>query len=425
MIDTRHLIRYGGEFVDDVIERAQGSWLTSVDGRRILDFTSGQMCATLGHSHPDVVDALSAAARDVIHLFSGMLAPAVLELARELAAALPGSLDKVLLVNTGSESNEAALRLAKLHTGGFEVLAMSGSWHGMTSGASSSTYSAGRRGYGPGLPGTMALPTPNCYRCPIAHCRDRCDLTCLEVGMSLADSQSVGGYAATIVEPVLSAGGIVPLPPGYLARLAQMCHDRGMLLIVDEAQTALGRTGEMFASEAMGVVPDVLTLSKTLGGGVPLAATATRADIEQDCHDKGFLYFTSHVSDPLPAAVGIAVLHAVATQRLAEQARLLGDRLHDGLAALAQRHEAIGDVRGMGLLLGVDLVQDRDTRAPDERLGVAVTQRCLELGLNVNIVKFRGMGSVLRLAPPLTSSPSEIDLGLDILDRALTDAAAV
>src|SRR5205085_1507090 len=159
------LIRYGGEFVDEVISRAEGSWLTTTDGRRILDFTSGQMCATIGHSHPAVVDALSAAAREVMHLFSGMLSPAVLELAEELVAALPRPLDKVLLVNTGSESNEAALKMAKMHTGGFEVLAMAGSWHGMTSGAASSTYSAGRRGYGPGMPGTMALPTPNCYRC--------------------------------------------------------------------------------------------------------------------------------------------------------------------------------------------------------------------------------------------------------------------
>ncbi|MGH3712499.1 MAG: aspartate aminotransferase family protein [Micromonosporaceae bacterium] len=425
MVDTKHLIRYGGEFVDEVIERAEGSWLTTTDGRRILDFTSGQMCATIGHSHPAVVAALSEAAQQVIHLFSGMLAPAVLELAAELAALLPDPLDKLLLVNTGSESNEAALRIAKLHTGGFEVLGLSGSWHGMTSGAASSTYSAGRRGYGPGLPGTMALPTPNCYRCPIAHCRDRCDLTCLEVGMSLADSQATGAYAAVVVEPVLSAGGIVPLPPGYLSRLAALCRERGLLLIVDEAQTAMGRTGELFASHAMGVVPDIMTLSKTLGGGLPLAATATNADIEQDCADKGLLYFTSHVSDPLPAAVGLAVLRIIVTDRLVERARVLGARLREGLRALADTHEAIGDVRGMGLLLGVDVVTDRDTRTPDEGLGGAVTRRCLELGLNVNIVKFRGMGSVLRLAPPLTTTDAEIDLGLELLDQAFTDAGAL
>jgi 2,2-dialkylglycine decarboxylase (pyruvate) len=272
------------------------------------------------------------------------------------------------------------------------------------------------------MPGTRALPTPNAYRCPIAHCRDRCDMTCLDAGMALADAQSVGAPAAVIAEPILSAGGIVPLPDGYLARLKQHCEERGMLLILDEAQTALGRVGAMFAFEQHGVVPDVLTLSKTLGGGLPLSATVTSAAIEEDAADKGFLHFTSHVSDPLPAAVGRAVLQTVLAEELPQRARRLGDRLHAGLRELGRRHEAVGDVRGQGLMLGVDLVKDRHTREPAERYGAAVTARCLELGLNVNIVHFKGLGSVLRIAPPLTIAPDEIDLGLEILDRALGDA---
>ena len=169
---TEHLIRYGGEFTDLVIERADGSWLTAEDGRRILDFTSGQMCATLGHGHPAILDAMQEAAGRVVHLFSGFLSRDVIELARELMAVLPAPLARAMFLSTGGEANEAALRLAKLHTGGHEVLAFSGSWHGLTAGAGSSTYSAGRRGYGPGLPGTMALPAPTPYRCPIRHCRD-------------------------------------------------------------------------------------------------------------------------------------------------------------------------------------------------------------------------------------------------------------
>ena len=163
-----HLIRYGGEFSDLLIERAAGSWLTTEDGRRILDFTSGQMCATLGHGHPAILEAMREASGRVVHLFSGFLSRDVTELARELMAVLPEPLARAMFLSTGGEANEAALRLAKLHTGGHEVLAFAGSWHGMTAGAASSTYSAGRRGYGPGLPGTMALPTPNPYRCPIA-----------------------------------------------------------------------------------------------------------------------------------------------------------------------------------------------------------------------------------------------------------------
>jgi 2,2-dialkylglycine decarboxylase (pyruvate) len=420
---TDHLIRYGGEFADVLIERAEGSWLTTADGRRILDFTSGQMCATLGHGHPAILEAMRDAGDRVVHLFSGFLSRDVTELARELMAVLPAPLARAMFLSTGGEANEAALRLAKLHTGGHEVLAFAGSWHGMTAGAASSTYSAGRRGYGPGMPGTMALPTPNAYRCPIAHCRDRCDLTCLDAGMALADAQSVGAPAAVIAEPILSAGGIVPLPDGYLARLKQHCEERGMLLILDEAQTALGRVGAMFAFERHEVVPDLLTLSKTLGGGLPLSATVTTDAIEQDAAEKGFLHVTSHVSDPLPAAVGRVVLQTVLAGDLPRRAAELGARLRAGLEELQRRHEPIGDVRGEGLMLGVDLVSNRATRAPAERYGTAVATRCIELGLNVNIIRFPGLGSVLRIAPPLTIAPEDIDLGLEILDRALTDSA--
>ncbi|MBA2514769.1 MAG: aminotransferase class III-fold pyridoxal phosphate-dependent enzyme, partial [Solirubrobacterales bacterium] len=275
--------------------------------------------------------------------------------------------------------------------------------------------------YGPGLPGTMALPTPNPYRCPIAHCRDRCDLTCLDAGLALTDAQSVGAPAAAIVEPILSAGGIVPLPEGYLARLKARCEERGMLLVVDEAQTALGRVGTMFAFEQHDVVPDFVALSKTLGGGLPLSATITTDAIEADAFDKGFLHVTSHVSDPLPAAVGGAVVRTVLAEDLAARAVEMGARLRAGLEELQRRHEPIGDVRGVGLMLGVDLVHDRESREPDASYGSAVTERCLELGVSVNIVKFAGLGSVLRIAPPLTIAAEDIDLGLEILDRALTD----
>jgi len=416
------LIRYGGDFAPFVVDRADGSWVQTEDGQRILDFTSGQMCATLGHGHPAILEAIGRASGKVVHLFSGFLARDVIELARELMAVLPAPLARAMFLSTGGEANEAALRLAKLHTGGHEVLAFTGSWHGMTAGASSSTYSAGHRGYGPALPGTMALPTPNPYRCPIAHCRDRCDLTCLDVGLALTDAQSTGSPAAVIAEPILSSGGIVPLPEGYLARLKARCADRGMLLIVDEAQTALGRVGTMFAVEQHGVVPDILTLSKTLGGGLPLSATVTTEAIEDDTAAKGFLHYTSHVSDPLPAAVGRAVLRTVIAENLAQRAADIGARLRAGLTELQDRHEAIGDIRGAGLMLGVDLVRDRESRAPDERFGTAVTQRCLQLGLSVNIVKFSGLGSVLRIAPPLTISAADVDLGLEILDKALTDS---
>ena len=296
-----------------------------------------------------------------------MLAPEVVELCRELAALLPPQLQKVILLNTGSEANEAAIRMAKLATGGHEVVGLTASFHGLTGGAGAATYSVGRRGYGPAIPGSIAIPAPNAYRCPIRHCDDACDLSCLEVGFELIDAQRAGQPAAAIAEPILSTGGVIVPPPGYFPRLKELCEARGMLLILDEAQTAFGRVGANFAFEQDGVVPDFLAVSKTLGGGIPLAAAVTSAAIEETCYERGFVHVTSHVSDPLPAAVGLAVLEVLRREHLAERALALGARLEAGLRDLHQRYEVIGDVRGRGLLWGVELVRDRQSRRPASR----------------------------------------------------------
>jgi 2,2-dialkylglycine decarboxylase (pyruvate) len=356
-----------------------------------------------------------------MHLSSWMLSEPVIDLCRELAALLPSSLEKVLLLSTGSESNEAALRMAKLSTGRFEVVGLTASFHGLTGGAGASTYSVGHQGYGPALPGAMAIPAPYCYRCPIRHRPDRCDLACLEAGFELVDAQSVGSLAACIAEPIISAGGVIVPPPDYFPRLKAHCEQRGMLLILDEAQTGLGRLGSNFAFEQDGAVPDILTLSKTLGGGLPLAATVTDDAIEEACHSKGFVHVTSHQSDPLPARVGLAVLEVLVRENLAQRALRLGEQLRAGLEELKGRYEVIGDVRGRGLLMGVELVRDREDRTPAPRLGAAVSRRALELGLNMNIVNFPGLSSVWRIAPPLTVAPEEIDRALAILDQAIRE----
>lgn len=416
-----HLIRYGGSFAPIIAGEAKGSWVRDIDGRAILDFTSGQMCSTLGHSHPEIVAAIRGACDEAIHLFSGMLSPSVIGLAKALAEILPPPLTKSMFLSTGGEVNEAALKLAKLKTGGFEVVGLTGSWHGATGGAASSTYAAGRHGSGPAAPGTFAMPAPYAYRCPIRHCAGTCDTTCLEVGFAAYDAQSVGRPAAVIAEPILSSGGIIEPPAGYFPKLKKMAADRGLLLILDEAQTAFGRVGANFACEQDGVTPDIITLSKTLGGGLPLSAMSTSREIEEEGYAKGFLFYTSHVSDPLPARVGLAVLAVLAREKLAERAREMGGYLKDGLLNLKQRYEVIGDVRGRGLLLGVELVKDRHSRTPDAALGAHITRRCLELGLSMNIVSLASMGAVWRIAPPLTVAKDEIDLGLSILDQAIGD----
>ena len=418
----QNLIHYGRDFLDELIVRAEGSYLYTEENRPILDFSSGQMCATIGHSHPEILRAIKNAGDTVIHLDSTMLSPDVIALAGRLCELLPESLSKVQFLNTGGEANEAALRLAKISTGRFEVIGMAGSWHGTTTGAASTTYAHGRKKYGPVMPGSLAIPAPNCYRCPIRHCTDQCNTTCLEVGFEMIDATSVGEEAATIIEPIQSAGGIIVPPKGYLSRLRELCDQRGILLIFDEAQTGLGRTGELFGFTGEGVSPDILTLSKTLGGGLPLSAVITSETIAAAAKDKGFSHYTSHASDPFTASVGLAVVDVILSEELAERAASMGQYLHDHLLELQQRYEAIGDIRGRGLLLGVEIVADRETREPGHELIKLLTDRCFELGLNVNRVG--GLHSVWRLAPPLTISKAEIDQAMDIMDQAFREAGS-
>ncbi|TPJ36197.1 aspartate aminotransferase family protein [Mesorhizobium sp. B2-8-3] len=414
----KHLIRYGGAFEPAIIERAEGSFVYDADARPILDFTSGQMSALLGHAHPRIVATVRRQVETVAHLFSGMLSRPVVELAERLAALAPG-LDRALLLSTGAESNEAAIRMAKLVTGKHEIVAFSKSWHGMTGVAASATYSAGRKGYGPAAVGSIAIPPPNSFRPRFKKADGSLDwATELDDAFALVDSQSTGNLAAFIAEPILSSGGMLELPQGYLAALKQKCRERGMLLILDEAQTGVGRTGDMFAFQRDGVTPDILTLSKTIGAGLPLAAVMTTAEIEEAAHERGFLFYTTHVSDPLPAAVGVTVLDVVEEERLVERARHLGRRLFDGLSDLKQRFECVGDVRGRGLMLGVEIVKNGESREPDHELGAKIAAEAFKRGLSMNIVKLPGMGGVFRIAPPLTISEKELDLGL----RTIRDA---
>ena len=417
-----HLLRYGAPFEPVIIERAEGSNLFDADGRRILDFTSGQMSALLGHGHPRIAETVRRQIGELDHLFSGMLSRPVVDLAQRLGSLVPG-LEKVLLLSTGGESNEAAIRLAKLVTGRHEIVAFSKSWHGMTAAAASATYSKRPHGLGPAAVGSFAIPAPNPYRPRFTHPDGSLDWkTELDDAFALIDSQTTGGLAAFIAEPILSSGGILDLPQGYLAALKTKCEERGMLLILDEAQTGIGRTGAMFAFERDGVVPDILTLSKTLGAGLPLAAVLTSTKIEALAHERGFLFYTTHVSDPLPAAVGLTVLDVVEEEGLVLRAQQAGSRLKERLDALKQRFDCIGDVRGRGLMVGLEVVTDRESRLPDEALGQWIGQEAMRRGVQMNIVSLPGMGSVFRIAPPLTISDDDLDAGIDMIAEAIAAA---
>ena len=399
----RHLLKYGGEFVDFVPVRAEGAFLYDAAGRRVLDFTSGQMSAVLGHSHPEIVATVRDGIGRLDHLFSSMLSRPVVDLAEALAGLVP-QLPKVMLLSTGGEANEAAIKLAKLVTGGWEVVGFAQSWHGMTGAAASATYKAGRRGYGPMAAGCFAIPAPNAYRPRFPGVDWRAEL---DDSFDLLDRQSTGNLAAFIAEPILSSGGIIELPQGYLAALKQKCVERGMLLILDEAQTGMGRTGMMFAFERDGVVPDILVLSKTLGAGLPLAAIMTTDEISRTADERGFLFYTTHVNDPLPAAVGLKVIEVVQRDGLAEPRRRVGRTPQAGPArttATIRLHRR----RARAGFTARDRIRDdrRSEKHSARALSDAVTDKALKLGLSANIVRAGASEGVMRIAPPLTATES-------------------
>lgn len=416
---NKYLMSTGVPFSPVVITKAQGTRLYDANNRQILDFTSGQMSSLLGHSNPEIVEVVREYVAELDHLLSNMITNPVVDLAERLARFLPAPLEKSFFLCTGSESTEAAIKMAKCYTGKFEVVAFAASYHGLTQGAGSATYSAGRRKGGPCTPGQLAFPAPYAYRTPFRKPDGSYDWeTEMDFGWSMIDRQSVGSLAAFIMEPILSTGGVLDLPRGYLKRMVAECRKRDMLIIMDEAQTGVGRTGQMFAFEHDEIVPDILALSKTLGCGLPLAAISTTAEIERGCSEAGFLWLTTHLNDPLTAAVGNKVLEIVERDNICKCAFERGDQLRQGLIKLQQKHWCIGDVRGRGLLQGVEIISDRETRAPGPDIGQAVSERAMARGLSCNVVNLPGMGGVFRLAPPVTVTADEIEEGLGILDEA-------
>lgn len=409
----QHLLYYGCEFAKFVPARAKGSWLYDRNGRSMLDFTSGQMSAILGHAHPEIVETIHRSAGNLDHLFSAMISEPVVALAERLADQAP-ELPKVMFLSTGGESNEAAIKLAKSVTGKWEIVSFSRGYHGVTAGAAAATFKIGRSGLGPLPQGYYAIPAPNAFRPRLGGIDWRAEL---DDSFDYIDKICTGNLAAFIAEPILSSAGVYDLPLGYLAALKKHCETRGMLLILDEAQTGLGRTGTMFAFQRDGVAPDIMTLSKTLGAGMALSAVMVSAEVAAKAKPSGFNFYTTHVNDPLPAAVGLKVLEIVVREKLTERARVAGERLATGLLRIKQRYPAVGDVRGRGLIRGVEFVDFGNSDATT--ISNAVTIAAMEYGLAANIVRSGTSGGTMRIGPPLTVSDDEIDQGIELLDKAI------
>jgi 4-aminobutyrate aminotransferase-like enzyme len=269
------------------------------------------------------------------------------------------------------------------------------------------------------MPGNLVLPSPNAYRSRFRHPDGSYDWQSeLDYGWELVDRMSCGSLAACILEPILSSGGMHVLPPGYLQAMKQHCERRGMLLILDEAQTAIGRAGNMFAFEHDGVVPDILTLSKTLGNGLPLSAVVTSNTIAQSAKERGFLFYTTHINDPLPCAVGLKVLDIVVRDDLVARSKELGEKLHAGLKRLQERYGCIGDVRGRGLMAGVEIVGNRETKEQAPELGTEIANRMQSLGVWAQLATIASFGGIFRIAPPITISEEQLDEGLSFMEEA-------
>ncbi len=408
-----------GKFTGPIFVHGQDSVVTDVNGKTYLDFNSGQMCAALGHNPPKVVAAIQESCKSLIHAHSSYFNVKEIELAERLAEIVPHPLRKSLFLLSGADANEAAINIAKRYTGGFEVASPHISFHGMSDSTRAVTFAGWHQGYGPPVPGSYAMVAPYCYRCPLKQTFPDCEYACLETSFELLDAQSVGAMAAVITEPLFSAGGVVEPPPGWLKELKRMCDDRGMLLILDEAQTGLAKLGTMFAFEQEEVVPDVVTISKHFGGGISISAAVTTAEIEAQVASQGFVFTHSHTNDPLACAAAIASIDIIQSENLPQRAIDIGTYLKAQLTELAQEFELIGDVRGRGLIQGIEFVKDRTTKEPATEAGAAITQHCLENGL---IFSQRRGGSVFRFVPPFTTTSEQIDQAIDTLAVGIKQA---
>jgi 2,2-dialkylglycine decarboxylase (pyruvate) len=414
-----------GRITGPVFVRGAGSEVEDVNGKRYLDFNSGQMCAALGHNHPTVVAAIKTACDTLIHAHSSYFNDKEVELAERLAGIMPAPLEKSLFLQSGADANEAAVAIARKYTGGFEVASPHVSFHGMSDSTRALTFAGWHAGHGPLAPGTMAMLAPYCYRCPLRQTFPECEHACLDASFELIDAQTTSRPAAVITEPLFSAGGVIEPPPGWLAALKRRCEARGMLLILDEEQTGLGKLGTMFAFESENVVPDLVTLAKHFGGGVCVSSVTTSAEIESKVVKSEFVVTHSHSNDPLACAAGTASLDVIRDEDIPGKARRIGEYLKSRLQALAQRFDLVGDVRGRGLLHGVELVRSRRTKEPATSEGNAIAEHCLAEGL---IFSRRRGGSVLRFVPPASTTEAQIDRAIDIvaegLERVSTRAGA-
>lgn len=404
-----------------LVRRASGVWLEDEEGRRVLDFTSGLATANTGHCHPRVVEAVVLQAEHLLHAGCMFYHEPLLGLASALTRITPPGLDRFFFSNAGAEAVEGAIKLARFHTGRQGVLAFAPSFHGRTLGALSLTASTSRhrRGYGPLLPSVFHAPYPYCYRCPVGKSRSTCELACWQhlewLFRHLVPPEEI---ACAVVEPVLGEGGYVVPPAEFLRQLRALCDRWGILLVFDEVQSGMGRTGRWLAGEHFDVVPDVLTLAKGIASGLPLSAVVSRPEV-MDRWPPG-AHGTTFGGNPVSCAAALATVAVIEEEGLLANASHLGEVALERLREMQARHPSLGDVRGLGLMIGVELV--RDGREPWPEAVQRILEDCLDEGLL--LLECGAHKNVLRLAPPLVVGEEELLRGLGILEAAVARVEA-
>ena len=419
--ERAHLSQVLYRYTPLVIDHAQGSYLYTVDGRRYLDFASGIAVTNLGHGHPDVLRAAHEQLDRLVHTSVVAHHEPAIELAERIAAVAPGKLDKVFFANSGAEAVEGAIKLARYTTGRSALIAFQGAFHGRTYGALSLTASKSyyRERYEPFLPGVYHAPYPYPYRNPSGPGEEATLTYVFDFIEEMLDTRvPPRNIAAFIVEPVLGEGGYVVPPAGFMPRLRALCDQHGILLIADEVQSGYGRTGKMFACEHTGVVPDIMTLAKSIASGLPLSAVVASSKLMDQWQPAA--HGSTFGGNPVSCAAGVATLEVFQREGILANATEKGNDLLRRLRRLQQQSPAIGEVRGLGLMVGVELVNPDGS--PNKELQKKIRQVCLDSGMVV--LSCGPHDNVLRLVPPLNISQAELDEGWEILNGAFQEVAA-
>jgi 4-aminobutyrate aminotransferase-like enzyme len=400
-----------------VWESAKGCVVTDVDGNRYIDWTSGVLVTNVGHCHPHLVKAAQEASALLLNNYECANVQRI-RAAEALVKALPPHLDQCFFLSTGSEATEGAARLMKRKTGRYEILTFEGAFHGRTFGSASLGGMAGpKRLYGPTMPGIIRTAFPNPYRDPNGWCQGgpsfKKYFAYLE---TVIQSNSTGSLAGVMVEPYQGAAGFIFPPKGWLSRLVEWAHARGMLFTLDEVQASYGRTGKMWAQEHEQLDVDIMTIGKAIGCGVPVSAVAARSEIFA-CLKKGEMSSTLG-GNPVASAAVIANLEIMKREKLAARSARMGRYMKQRLQAMARKCPYLGDVRGMGLVIGLEFVKDKRTQEPAPELIRPLIEACANGGLLVGSVG--SYGNVIRVAPPLVITRQEADESLAIMEKVLS-----